>query len=415
MLSFYKRLYHKACDQVYPDFVSVGLQKPSSRYFIIRLFLDLFNILGRSIGNLVCSVGFDKIVFVRLNLDHFGPIINVYALVNSSVYCERKYYVFLAKRFSNGPLLLCFPSNVVFLSSFFSFIFFRGFFYSDLSINLVGALSLDHEHDCGPVDFKCFSAGINDFKPLQNIAHSNASDVCKRFLDDLGENRFVLLYCRTPGWKQSAQNSARNILPGDYLPLLRSLTSQRMPVIRFGGHYQQSLNFDSEYFLDTTLFSDCAQRDLWLWSNSACVIGSISGATHVPSLMFRKPTLYLGNSLIVHFALLHGMRCNEAETPHWVHWAQGSIKDIDEVRATIFRSDSFMEMSEAYRNLSPSEILEASLQFLDCIGLIHSDSVKEASIGSKFRYTLRSRRSGNCTKLELLESPCGNNVIFCGD
>ena len=415
MLSIFKKLYDKACDHAYPDFVSLGPQKVSSKYFIIRLFLDLFSTLGRLIGNLSCAAGFDKVVFVRLNLDHFGPVINVYALVNSTVYCERKYYVFLAKRFSNSPLLLCFPSNVVFLSSFFSFIFFRGLFWSDLSINLVGALTLDHEHDCGPVDFKCFSAGINDFEPLQDIAHSSASDVCKSFLDDLGETRFVLLYCRTPGWKQSAQNSARNMLPDDYLPLIQSLTSQKVPVIRFGGHYQQTLNFDSKYFLDTTLLRDCGQRDLWLWSNCACVIGSISGATHVPSLIFRKPTLYLGNSLIVHFAMLHGLRCNEAELPHWVHWAQASVKDVDEVRRAICRSDSFFEMSDAYRNLSPSEILETCLQFLGCIGLVCQDAIKEGSIGSKFKYTLRSSTNDGRTKLELKESPYGNNVIFCGD
>lgn len=364
--------YLKIKNKCYVDFVSEDSHKISTDWSNIKFIFNKFFYLamlapfysGQFLGFLLYNLLSNKIEFLRLNLDHFGPIINVFAFYRSPRYTAKKTYIILANGFPNPELLKLFPKNFIFLDGLFFSIFLRGLFFSRLASSLVGALSLDERLTQPTFDFSTFSVKNECLAPL-DLTESvlNDSEV-NSLRQKIGEGGFVALYCRTPGWKQSAQRSARNQSPDTFKLLIKNLVEAGIVVVRFGGHYQPIISFSNKKFIDTTSYIDSSHRDIWIWKNCSCIIGSVSGATHVPSIIFRKPTLYFGSHSLGHHALLHGLRHHVGQIPDWITWVQASDTNKREVIEYLSNPDKWPGLVPCQRALLPAEILSAASWFM---------------------------------------------------
>ena len=62
------------------------------------------------------------------------------------------------------------------------------------------------------------------------------------------------------------------------------------------------------------------ENDIAIWRHCSAVIGSPSGATHVPSIIFSKPTLYLGYPWCRKLAQWHCLDFHQSDLPTENFW-----------------------------------------------------------------------------------------------
>ena len=88
----------------------------------------------------------------------------------------------------------------------------------------------------------------------------------------------------------------------------------------------------SQYNISTDLLIDYATskfsspaNDIELWRNCIAVIGSMSGATHIPSVIFGKPTMYIGFQRIRDLIAWHGLNMFAGTIPSDVTYLLPSV------------------------------------------------------------------------------------------
>lgn len=414
------KFYQRAKRMCFVDFVDNEYRAAHKRQsginfvrHIIQSMLCLAKFLGIGLGNFYASKFRSKFVFIRLNLDHFGPIVNLYLFWRSADFDPQKIYVVLSLNFKNSLLLKMFPKNFIFLDGIFFFVLLRGLFFSKMSRGLVGGLRLSQTLNDDCFDFHNFTFAKEDLDPIQLPENMARSSEIRHLKERIKRKQFVAIYCRTPGWSQSAQMSARNQSPDDFVPLIEGCLASDVCVVRFGGQYQPAVDFSHPNFVDTTQMVDSHERDLWIWKHCCCVIGSISGATHVPSVMFRKPTLYIGSHSLAHHALYHGLRHHPGVIPSWINWAQASDGELNDLEIHLRDTTLWEDLLPSFRTLKPAELREAGGWFITQ----HVRSIKWSTdvvpSNEKLHFRLRSTGEKYSAKCFAEIKQDGNNVIFC--
>lgn len=355
-------------------------------FFLLKGFSDK---LSFYFCKIIVAKLFPRIRFIRLNLDHFGPITNLYAFCNSKQFDPDLTYFVPCLNFGNDPLLNQFPENIFPLKSWPSFLIFGGgFFIKKLSIHLVAPISFKIDENWENFDFHPASLPREELAPLKAPNTSLEVTGLDRLMERLGGSKYVAIYARSPGWAQSIGHSLRNIHIEIFRNFVELCNTHDVKVVRYGGSYQPAWDHCSDALIDTTSWPDCGLRDIEIWKNCNAVIGSVSGATHVPNLCFRKPTLYLGVTPIWELLSVFGLTRHQALLPDFVwHLACSTLDQTKFAELVVSPQTNNERFLNASMPPNPEALLAAAKIFLSHHKIIDdwADHTEQSNIS---RYSL---------------------------
>ena len=317
---------------LYPDFVpkpfsviknDVINKFKKSKVLGIKVFISHITryYFPRIIGLLVTPFSFflNKSTFLRLDLDHFGPILYPFYFLNSKIYSKDKKYYILEFNSPNVYLINSFPSNFYFVKSPIMWFILGGFFFIKTKSLHIFPVFYNHEVDFNirnKTDWEPLSRRTSDLIPLPNSAKLERP---KWLLNLVGNHDYIVLFNRESGCSYTAANSPRNIELKKFIPFLESNRSSNIKVIRYGGTYMtpaKNYNISKDLLIDYATSKYCSpENDIDLWKNCTAVIGSPSGATHIPSIFYGKPTMYIGYNRIKTLIALHGLNMHRGTLP----------------------------------------------------------------------------------------------------
>jgi putative glycosyltransferase (TIGR04372 family) len=339
--------------------------------------------------------------FLRLDLDHFGPIIYVYIFTNSPIYNkETKYYVCCCN-FGNDKLLQIFPKNIIFIKNPLYWLLLGPLFF-------VKSISFQIYPFVRDYRLKIRRSIVGIESMLQNTSELKSRSIIKTdnisapdWLNKLLKGRkYIIFYNREPGWHASISNSKRNIELDRFKGLMRYCNENKLAVIRIGGSYlrpAETYNLDNELIIDyphTEHYS--LNNDLIIWQNCEAVIGSVSGATHVPSIIFGKPALYFGPLQLHHILMLHGLIYIPGTIPNNVFFAPTPVTYNGEVMSLSNRLKREFIMNDAYDGLEMKQFDDNSIKNIGEFFIQHLGLAGGAGAENKIqRYSMRSYESGN--------------------
>ena len=285
-----------------------------SRYWAPR-------ILGLSLCPLALAL-WDK-RFLRLNMDHFGPIVYVYSFLNSKNFSHKKTYYVLCHKFPNQDLLRLFPDNIIFLQGTLRQLFFGWMFFLPFrSIHIFPLFEhLYHYRKlCSKSDWAPLTAEPNS---LSGLALDSLE--CPKWLTDATEGKkFILIFNREPGCEYTVGKSLRNIEIDRLCPAIEACQKYGYKMVRYGGEYVSPVADEILNEFDIFDYSkseyNSSQNDIFLWYYCDAVIGSPSGATHIPSILFSKPTLYVNYPWLSGLAMWHSLHFHSGSIPKNNYW-----------------------------------------------------------------------------------------------
>lgn len=335
--------------------------------------------------------------FLRLDLDHFGPIIYLDYFINSSHYNTNNHYYVMSYQFPNKELMKHFPGNITFIeASLKSYLFCFLFFIKDR-----GLLIFPHYENF--TRFKVQTSNI-DFSPLSMSSTERKPLLANKVFDrpdwlrkQIGDSAYVMLFNREPGCAYTAGVSNRNMDLSSFQDLIEFFDSEKIYVVRYGGEYMRpaaDYGISSNYLIDYTASKRVSDKnDVALWANTAAIIGSSSGAVHVPNVIFGIPALVfsLGSlERLIQFCALDQL---ETEIPTDIFWAlDNSIFCPDQNSKVLNSVDNCIVRPPAYQK---NYITDCAKLFLRECGVL-SNKIPEHT-GSKpiLRATLHSKMNGN--------------------
>jgi len=338
---------------LYPDFVpkpfsviknDVSNKFKKSKVLGVKVFITHITryYFPRIIGFLITpfSLFLNKSIFLRLDLDHFGPILYPFYLLNSKVYSKDKKYYILEFNSRNSYLTNAFPSNFYFIKSPIMWFLLGGFFFMKTKSLHIFPVFYNQDVDSNirnKTDWEPLSRITSDLIPLSS---NTKIERPKWLLNLVGNHDYIVLFNRESGCNYTAGNSPRNIELNKFIPFLESNKHSSLKVIRYGGKYltpAKNYNISEDLLIDYATSKYCSpENDIDLWKNCNAVIGSPSGATHIPSIFYGKPTMYIGYNSVKGLITWHGLDMHAGTIPSNVYFLlpslssenkKGSIKD----------------------------------------------------------------------------------------
>ena len=126
----------------------------------------------------------------------------------------------------------------------------------------------------------------------------------------------VLFYPRLGNWLFSTRNSKRN-MPLKIAKILIQEISKSYDLILLGNTFKYFSELENNiHDFDNVLKSGISPHDIF--SSSDCIIGSISGATHFPSLLYNLPTLYIGDIPLDHLIAIYNLIPKSKNNKHQI-------------------------------------------------------------------------------------------------
>ncbi len=133
--------------------------------------------------------------------------------------------------------------------------------------------------------------------------------------------------------------------------------SKSNDLILLGDTFKYFSGFNNIYDFDNVLGNGISPHEIF--SLSDCIIGSISGATHFPSLLYNLPTLYLGDVPLDHLIAIYNMIPNKNKRKHsiprkdnWFIYDFQSLELIDDMLWSFiiakFLSEKKLGLNQSY-------------------------------------------------------------------
>jgi len=243
--------------------------------------------------------------FVRSDCDHFGSWIFLLLCMKK---LKNSNYIFfcLAKRDTIDKSLLPYYSEFnlrIIYNPFLHIIFSPFFFTKSNAIDVNGHFPLSYlKNNKSYPNFK--NIGSIDDAFLEKSSFKNNFKISKRYLFQ-DEKEFILFYPRLGDWSYSIGNSRRNMS----LKLARKLLKiipKSFNIIMIGNTAKNFISdFDNLYSFEELVKEGEKIHDIYALAK--CIVGSISGATHFPSLLYNLPTLYLGEIPLDHILAIYNL------------------------------------------------------------------------------------------------------------
>lgn len=290
------------------------------RYFLPNLFGD---IIDKSIGRLLSN----KFVFIRANADHFGNWLCVLLYMRSQPSNSKKIYFVLGKRntIDNYWLKYFNYKNLKIIYNPFIRILLLGFFFSTrVAIDVNGHIACYFSsRDYFYKYFRRMQTIDNGFLNNYKINIPESTNINIQFF----KRPYILFYSRTGKWLYSKPTSKRNMSDENKRKIIKSIDPNYN--IFLIGDTDKNLIEDFTSVYDINDFKDKNIELGYIYSKASCVIGSISGATHFPSLIFNLPTLYIGNLQIEQLGPIYLYPKKIPLKDKWLILSNNQLRDID--------------------------------------------------------------------------------------
>lgn len=268
-------------------------------YFLIEYYIP--KTLGHLIDLFFGNIPFKDFIFLRCDCDHFGPWTYVFLFTNSKGYNPKKDYYLIAKKGSiQGYWLTYFKKKNLHI------------IYNPTLKRLISPFffSVNHSIDLNGYNYISFSKNkksYRNFKKMPTIDDAflknlKLNSTNKRALkEDIFSRELIIFNPRFGRWNYSIRNSRRNMTIKAAKKLIKVL------VKKYNVFLVDSENFDN---LGKNVFTLKSLKNApiklsEIYKNSFCVIGSVSGGTHFPSLVFNKPTLYIADIPLHHLKAIY--------------------------------------------------------------------------------------------------------------
>lgn len=289
------------------------LEKKKFRNFfkeVIKYYFyyKLPSLLGDVIDLFVTNKISKKYSFIRADCDHFGSWIFLILYIRQNNDPKRKYICLAKKESIDNYWLELFLKNTetsIIYNKILQFLITPFFFSSKLAVEVNGHTFYSFPQNIySKKTYKMLDVlnsefldkyAFNDFKKKNKFSILNLNKVLPK--------DYVLFYARTGKWKHSISNSLRNMPPKVIYKLINLISSLSNVVLIDEIPLNNQIKSNNIYSLNELSEKNLELVDIY--SNSSCVIGSISGATHFPSLLFNKPTLYIGDMPFDHLDAIY--------------------------------------------------------------------------------------------------------------
>ena len=282
-------------------------------YFLIKKTFSqkIHTILGSIIDFFPVNFLEKKYVFVRADCDHFGPwrCLYLYCLVQEKDL--KKNIICLAKE---GTISNYWKNyfkvknlNIVY-NPFLKFIISPFFFSKKLAIDVNPQI---------PIEFFLKGKKYKNFKTLKYISDNILEEIELPPIEDESRNPsyrklqsrpYILFYGRFGFWDYSTRPSKRN-MPIDIFIEIINFIGKTHNIFLIGDSYK-AINFKSDFLFSKKSFQSEKINLAYIYKNADSVIGSVSGATHFPSLIFNKPTLYIADIPLHHIYIYYSFKKN---------------------------------------------------------------------------------------------------------
>jgi len=271
------------------SFTSIYKNLKILKYFLLEQYLpDLF---GRFIDKFFVNILSRKYVFLRCPCDHFGPWIFVFLYINSTEYDPKKKYFVIAKKDSIDSYWINYfrkeNLHIVYnpiLIRLIAPLFFST--YNAIDINGYNYISF-YKNNKTYRNFKKMPAISDSFMKSLSINLTNQ----KSFKEEIFSRKLVIFSPRFGTWKHSIKNSKRNMSVKAAKKILKVLV-QKYNVFIVDKYELTDLG-KHVFTIEDLKGTSISLSDIYM--NSFFVIGSVSGGSQFPSLVFNKPTLYIAD------------------------------------------------------------------------------------------------------------------------
>ena len=290
---------------------SIKYKKDKSIIFNLKniIILLVYYFYPRYVGNLINSLltikKLNNFKFVRADCDHFGSWVFLLLYLNKKKYSKDVFFCLAKKNTIDDSILKYFSEfNLkIIYNPFLHIILSPLFFTKNNSIDVNGHFPLSYlKNNKTYPDFINMGPIDNDFLKKVDYKEKNNNSQ-KKILKDKRE--FILFYPRFGDWSYSCNKSRRN-MSFKVANTLLQIINRSFNIIMLGNTKKYFIhNFGNLYsFEELTKAGKLPQE---IYSESKFIIGSISGATHFPSLLYDLPTLYFGDLPIDHILAIYNM------------------------------------------------------------------------------------------------------------
>tara|TARA_B100000401_G_C52806518_1_gene721384 strand:+ start:272 stop:1417 length:1146 start_codon:yes stop_codon:yes gene_type:complete len=281
----------------------------SKKFNIIKYFKALTKYLliyqiPRTFGNLFDKIYFGRILnnvlFVRADCDHFGSWCYLFLLDKTEKKFKYFYKICLAKRNTiDSTWINFFKSNkiIIIYNPFLQFILSPFFFSTKFGIDVNGQIPLSYYlNKISYKKFKRISETNTEF--LKNISYKKQNHRKNKNLEKIFSRKLVLLYGRSGNWKFSRKNSKRNMPPEVFQKLI-DIIGKKYNVFLLGDS-GKIIHKKKEFIYSEDSLKNKEVELPIIYKNAKCVIGSVSGCAHFPSILFNKPALFFADIPFLH-------------------------------------------------------------------------------------------------------------------
>ena len=279
-------------------------------YFYPRLLAKFYDLIFQ-------KKIFRKYKFVRSDCDHFGSWIFLLLCLRQKQENNKDLFFCLAKKNSINKNLLTYFNKynlIIIYNPILQFLISPLFFTLKNSIDVNGHFPLSY------IKNNIIYPDFSDIGPINEIFLKKVCINKKKInskINFFGNKKgLVLFYPRLGNWLFSTRNSKRN-MPLKIAKILIQEISKSYDLILLGNTFKYFSELQNNiYDFDNLLKSGISPHDIF--SSSDCIIGSISGATHFPSLLYNLPTLYIGDIPLDHLLAIYNIIPKSKNNKHQI-------------------------------------------------------------------------------------------------
>ena len=271
--------------------------KSLTKYFLIYKFP---RILGIFLDNIWFGTILNNFLFVRADCDHFGSWCYLFLLSKTEKKFKNFYKICLAKPNTIDKTWLKFFSSskiIIIYNPFLQFLFSPFFFTTKFAIDVNGQIPLSYFlNKIKYREFKRISETTTKF--LENISYKKLNYKNNKNLEKIFSRKLVLLYGRSGNWKYSRKNSKRN-MPNEVFQKLINIIGENYNIFLLGDSGKIIHNKKEFIYSEESLNNKELELPI-IYKNAKCVIGSVSGSAHFPSILFNKSALFFADIPFLH-------------------------------------------------------------------------------------------------------------------
>ena len=274
------------------------------KYYIGRYKYQNFS--GNFINYLLGPILKNKFVFLRCDCDHFGPWTYLFLFTKSKLFEKDKIYFCLARKntINKDWINLYRKKNLILIFNPFLQFILSPLFFSPiiaLDVNAHNYISF-FRNNIKYKNFRRMHALTDDFLESLSINNQEALPIRN---ESIFNKKIVLFYARTGKWRFSIKNSTRNMSLNASNELIRIISKEYN--VFLVGDTQFSNKSKIQNIFDESYLSKNNISISEIYKRASFVIGSCSGGTHFPSLLFNIPTLYIADIPLWHFKAIYNL------------------------------------------------------------------------------------------------------------